>query len=214
MQTSFKFHLIILVTFVVVLPPRASALTPFLECSQKLAAPERVYSPSEETLCKEFPQIHWERCANMRLRELKNIDNFLATGPQEVVVITDEQANAFLVNNKTIAISTALLQLLNGRDDLSFILGHELGHSRINQVRGSQLASLNNDQLLGLHPIDEFDADRYALWLNRQLGVQKIEVFENINKFNGIKKAERPAKLQLMRNREENARNFTTYGPP
>lgn len=125
-------------------------------------------TPTEQTFCDHLPQINWRACAQATLEQLTQSDPSLKHAPANVVIIDHHDANAFLLNSRSIALTSSLLEQLEGASDLSFVIGHELGHFHLNHRTNPPFKETGRKELNGGHLGDELNADAYALWLTGQ----------------------------------------------
>ncbi|RIL06107.1 MAG: hypothetical protein DCC75_11100, partial [Proteobacteria bacterium] len=78
--------------------------------------------------------------------------------------------NAFALGAQTIALSTGLFNLVNTRDELAFVLAHELGHIALGHSIESP-ANLSPESQIEQHLKDEIQADRFAVQLMKNAGI-------------------------------------------
>lgn len=133
---------------------------PFLQCSApaqhtSTQAPHNQANP----LCTLLPAIRSGECARQLLDDLKSRDPLLARGPSQIVVIEQQQVNAYLIDPVRIGITRGMLDHASRRSDMEFVLAHELGHYVLNTISGNSPHRLQSGRE------QERLADQYASWL-------------------------------------------------
>lgn len=194
----------------IVVPTLARADAPsFLNCPRDIAP---TIEPVEWTpICRGLPQIDWARCANYCLDEIRQLDPELTVAPREVKIIESTEPNAFLLNENSIAITTALLESVEHKADLSFIIAHEIGHSAINQIRGisahrAQFAQNHADLLA-----DELSADFYANWIAQLQTAPPSKLLEKLSSSTNRNSTEFPVLNANLEKRIENLKRLSAH---
>lgn len=112
-----------------------------------------------------FPIHHSSQISNKTVEEVFNDLKKYAGNPMMIpqLIIIDNAAtvNAY-ANNKNIGIYTGMLKLLKTRDELAFVLGHEIGHIMLDHINFSK--SLRDSRIL------EANADKYSIYLMIRAG--------------------------------------------
>lgn len=179
----------------------------FLQCQTS-----RTYSSSPrevrgyQGICNAFPSINLNECPRVILEDLKSRDPLLAQGPSRIVILEHEQANAYLLDMERIGITRVLLEKAVDRDQLRFVLAHELGHFILNRETTAQL----HQRGLPTHFLEtqELQADQYASWLLAQKQATEdnyLRLLDNFDAQSAFQSTPQTARLAV---RAKNLRQF------
>lgn len=149
----------------------------FLECSLRQnthSVPKLSLSflhDRPELLKGELASRSWQNLTQTTMHQLggDDLNAFFGFVPS-VTIVRSPLPNAFALGNNNIVVSTGLLDLLDSRDELAFVLAHELAHFQLGHIRhaltGGGTEPQSNPNLLQR----ELDADLRARALLRGAG--------------------------------------------
>ena len=152
----------------------------FLECSLRQASHSATKPATlslsflhdrPDSLRGEVVSRSWQNLTQTTLHQLGGDDLRAYFGfVPSVTIVRSPLPNAFALGNDNIVVSSGLLDMLDSRDELAFVLAHELAHFQLGHIRhaltGGSTAPQSSPDLLQR----ELDADSRARAMLRGAG--------------------------------------------
>ena len=152
----------------------------FLECSLRPASHAVTKPPAlalsflqdrPDALPGEIASRSWQNLTQTTLHQLAGDDLRAYFGfVPSVTIVRSPLPNAFALGNDNIVVSSGLLDMLDSRDELAFVLAHELAHFQLGHIRHALTGGSAEPQTSPNLLQRELDADSRARTMLRGAG--------------------------------------------